>query len=118
MLSTFYDKKCTIQEITFTNLNWIEKKETALLYENIACDFWEKLWGYSSNDKAKEEDWTWYVLMLQPFYTNIKKWQQVELADDMLWKVWDYVIEKVLPLRLPNWIIESIQVSLKNNIWL
>jgi len=107
----FYDKTCTIWRTSYVIVDWSEIMSHNVVYSDIPCSFWEER-------SAWFRDWTyareqWYEDLnvdLQPTYTNIRKWYNIDLSDS-IWSIWNYVVNNVHIYKKPNWIIDNISLK-------
>ena len=110
----FFDKTCTIKEITTTYPNWEAVDTENTIYTDITCDFFkmDEWWTGVIKQDWFFVEWTHYdyVVVLKWDKSLVRKHMIVELTNE-LGDYWEYIISDMLPYKRISWIVDNIALK-------
>lgn len=104
----FFDKICTIYNITYDKVDWSSSRVSALIYENIKCNFEVKSKWLQNLEIWKNADLLQYVVVLEIDKVLVRNNQQITLIDDVLWPIWEFIISDIQSFKSIRWWIDNI----------
>lgn len=80
----FYDKKCTIYRTTYGKVDWDTQESKSATYTDISCALWkQKANAINNSPLSRNTDKSLYMINLDWEYTDIKRWDKVEIYHDI-----------------------------------
>lgn len=111
----FYDKTCTIRSVWYVDNGVSEVFSKTSLYTNIPCDFWDWMQNnYNESDTVRENDKLKKRVNLQPLYTQVQKWDNIEIYNSLWISQGIYVVDDVNIYLSINWLIDNIELSISS----
>jgi hypothetical protein len=92
----FFDKKCTISSVVYSKVRWSEIKTETTLYSLVECNFEPTSKVLTDTNLWRETDNNSYKVTLPVLYNQVRKWQTIELFENILWSIGTFVIENIL----------------------
>lgn len=100
----FYDKTCNISTISYTKVGWSSKRTETALYTWIECNFEVSRKGIKETDTSKNNNILKYEVTVPIQYNLIKNNYNIELIDNNLWSLWDFIISDIQSFSGLSWI--------------
>lgn len=116
----YYDKKFTLKRLTQTvDSRWNQKDIETILYQEKKCSFWASSDRWQNNTNlSNRTDETTYNVNIQPIYSDVKKWDKIEIFDSINWNLETqgvYIITNVIFNKNFNGVLDNIELYVKNS---
>jgi hypothetical protein len=113
----FFDKSCNVSSVSYTKVGWTSKRTKASIYSEIECNFEINKKPLQDTQISKNSDLLKYKVVVPITYNLIRTNYIIELIDDTLWSLWDFIISNVQSFKSISWTINNISFTATEIQW-
>lgn len=113
----FFDKTCTISQVTYNKVGWTSKRVKTAIYTDVECNFEVKKMQQNNEELGKNPYELKYIVVVPLQYNLIRENYIVELTDPDLWYRGSYIIDDVQADRSIWGEIDCITFIAKETRW-